>query len=176
MTAAQIQAQFPGYNTVRINPTGPWYTGDWETDAVARARIGKVAAWLKSAEFRTEHSGKTVYLVAHGHTIMLLLLTLLGIQLDGARDKPWINNYGDLPVRIKVANTCTSQVKVHPGGDVTVGWLGSTAHLAPPGTGSPDPGAAPRTVVDRGSKSSVPMVVLAALLAALASVKLRSLL
>ena len=54
---------------------------------MARARVGKVAAWLKSAEFRAEHSGKTVYLVVHGHTIMLLLLTLLGIQLNGARDK-----------------------------------------------------------------------------------------
>jgi len=38
-----------------------------------------------------------------------------------------MNNYGDLPVRITVANTCTSQVKIHPTGDVTVGWIGDTA-------------------------------------------------
>lgn len=131
MSANQIRTAFPGYGTNLLPSSGPWYKGGWETDNEARNRIEKVVRWLTSKQFKAQHRGNVVVLVAHGHTILYLLLKLLGLPIDESRDKEGINNYSDLPIKFSVPNTCTSTVTLHVSGDITVGCIGSTAHLLP---------------------------------------------
>ena len=52
LSAAEIAASFEGYDTSALPERGPWYVSGWESDAMGRARASRVAAWIRSPEFR----------------------------------------------------------------------------------------------------------------------------
>ena len=128
LSAAEIRAQFPSYDTSLLPQSGAWYTGGWESDGEGRARAARVAAWLRSDEFLASIGDGMAVLVMHYHFIDALTKALLGIADEPSRDKPSSNSGHEQPIHVMTPNTATS-LFILSKGQVSVRWLGSTEHL-----------------------------------------------
>ena len=89
MSAADIRATFPGYETPpqpsthwhgpRLPQEGAWYTGAWESEEMASKRAERVAAWLRAPALHDEIGDEVLTLVMHGGFIDVLVKALLGL-------------------------------------------------------------------------------------------------
>ena len=78
MSAADIEARFPGYGTAMLPREGQWYAHGGETPAQSAERARHVATWLKHDRDLHEDIGDGVMvLVIHGAFIDSLLKALL---------------------------------------------------------------------------------------------------
>lgn len=117
MTAADIEARFPGYNTDRLPSKGQWYVKGPETiwaerEMRAAERARRVVAWIRHDQKLHDKIGSTavMVMVMHGGFINLLLQELLG----GVHGFP---------------NTATALLDISRSGKVHAHWVGDTAHL-----------------------------------------------
>ena len=61
-----VQQRYCTVHPAKLPAQGGWYTGPWETNAMARVRLAAVAKWLKSAELIQQLDGRLMIMVVHG--------------------------------------------------------------------------------------------------------------